>query len=66
MAGRKPEEILFSDIDPVSKVQQVIRLGFGSNVADKIVERHSIAQETPTHYDQMDFDNLTGKEGNEM
>ena len=57
MAGRKLEGILFSDIDS---------FGFGSNMADKIVERHSIAQEAPTHYDQMDFDNLPGKEGNEM
>jgi hypothetical protein len=37
---RRLEEILFSNTDPVSKVQQIIRLGFDPEVADEIVERH--------------------------
>jgi hypothetical protein len=55
---RRLEEILFSNTDPVSKVQQIIRLGFDPEVADEIVERHQIGTQTPVYYERLDFAEL--------
>jgi hypothetical protein len=52
------EEILFSNTDPVSKVQQIIRLGFDPEVADEIVERHQIGTQAPVYYERLDFADL--------
>jgi L-lysine 2,3-aminomutase len=49
------EEILFSGTDPVSKVQQIIRLGFDPEVADEIVERHQMGVQAPVYYERLDF-----------
>jgi hypothetical protein len=49
------EEILFSGTDPVSKVQQIIRLGFDPEVADEIVERHQMGIQAPVYYERLDF-----------
>lgn len=55
---RRLEEILFSNTDPVSKVQQIIRLGFDPEVADEIVERHQIGTQSPVYYERLDFADL--------
>lgn len=55
---RRLEEILFSNTDPVSKVQQIIRLGFDPEVADEIVERHQIGAHAPLYYERLDFADL--------
>jgi hypothetical protein len=55
---RRLEEILFSNTDPVSKVQQIIRLGFDPEVADEIVERHQIGTQAPVYYERLDFAEL--------
>ena len=52
------EEILFSGTDPVSKTQQIIRLGFDPEVADEIVERHLTGTQTPVYYERLDFADL--------
>ncbi len=51
-------EILFSSTDPVSKVQQIVRLGFDPEVADEIVERHQIGTQAPVYYERLDFVHL--------
>jgi hypothetical protein len=55
---RRLEEILFSSTDPVSKVQQIIRLGFDPEVADEIVERHQLGTKAPVYYERLDFADL--------
>jgi hypothetical protein len=55
---RRLEEILFSSTDPVSKVQQIIRLGFDPEVADEIVERHQTGTQAPAYYESLDFADL--------
>ena len=55
---RRLEEILFSSTDPVSKVQQIIRLGFDPEVADEIVERHQTGAQAPLYYERLDFADL--------
>jgi hypothetical protein len=55
---RRLEEILFSSTDPVSKVQQIIRLGFDPEVADEIVERHQIGTQSAVYYERLDFADL--------
>ena len=55
---RRLEEILFSGTDPVSKVQQIIRLGFDPEVADEIVERHQMGTQAPVYYERLDFADL--------
>jgi hypothetical protein len=53
------EEILFSNTDPVSKVQQIIKLGFDPEVADEIVERHQVGTaRAPVYYERLDFADL--------
>ena len=59
---RRLEEILFSNTDPVSKVQQIIRLGFDPEVADEIVERHQIGAHAPLYYERLDFADLDDEE----
>jgi hypothetical protein len=62
---RRLEEILFSNTDPVSKVQQIIRLGFDPEVADEIVERHQIGTQAPVYYERLDFADLDDEEPEE-
>jgi hypothetical protein len=59
---RRLEEILFSNTDPVSKVQQIIRLGFDPEVADEIVERHQLGTQAPVYYERLDFAELDDEE----
>ncbi len=53
---KRLEEILDSNIDAISKVQQVIRLGFEPDVADEIVERHQLGSRAPVYYETLVFD----------
>ncbi len=52
---KRLEEILFSDLDPVSKVQEIVDLGFDNEVADEIVARYQIGQHTPVYYERLEF-----------
>ena len=54
---RRLEEILYSSADPVTKTQQIIRLGFEPEAADQIVERHQVGLQTPmVYYERLDFE----------
>lgn len=57
---RRLEEILFSNTDAVSKVQQIVRLGFDPEVADELVERHQVGSQMPAYYETLDFDKDQG------
>jgi hypothetical protein len=50
---RRLEEILYSNADAASKAQQIIRLGFEAEVADELVERHQLADQTPIYYETL-------------
>ena len=52
---RRLEEILFSNSDAGSKVQQIIRLGFEPETADALVERHQLGTQAPVYYETLDF-----------
>jgi predicted ribosome quality control (RQC) complex YloA/Tae2 family protein len=52
---RRLDEILFSNVDDLTKAQQITKLGFDPEVADEIVERHQIGQQTPVYYERLDF-----------
>ena len=52
---RRLEEILFSNSDANSKVQQIIRLGFEPETADALVERHQLGMDAPVYYETLDF-----------
>jgi hypothetical protein len=52
------DEILFSNSDALSKVQNIIKLGFDAEVADEIVERHLAGTRTPVYYERLDFADL--------
>ncbi len=49
------DEILFSNVDDVSKVQHIMKLGFDAEVADEIVERHQTGSRAPVYYERLDF-----------
>lgn len=52
---RRLEEILFSNTDAISKVQQITRLGFDPEIADQLVERHQMGSPMPAYYETLDF-----------
>jgi len=52
---RRLEEILFSNSDADSKVQQIIRLGFEPETADALVERHQMGMDAPVYYETLDY-----------
>jgi len=52
------DEILFSNVDALTKVQQIIKLGFDAEVADEIVERHQTGVQAPVYYERLDFADL--------
>ncbi len=52
------DEILFSNIDSLSKVQHIINLGFDPEVADEIVERHQTGSREAVYYERLDFADL--------
>lgn len=45
--------ILKTDSDPLSKVRQIMRLGFEEEVADDMVERYLLGQPAPVYYEQL-------------
>lgn len=51
-------EILYSNIDWVSKVQNIIKLGFDEEVAEEIVEHHQAGSRAPVYYERLDFADL--------
>lgn len=53
---KRLEDVLYSDTDPVSKVQQIIGMGYDEEVASEIVERYQIGQHAPVYYERLDFD----------
>lgn len=63
---RRLEEILFANTDPVSKVQQIIRLGFDPEVADEIVGKYQIGQQANSYeyFEKLrEYDDVTDEDG---
>jgi len=52
---RRLDEVLYTDLDPVSKVQQIIRLGFSEDTANDLVERHQLGLNNMVYYERLDF-----------
>lgn len=55
-------DILWSNVDDVTKTQQITKLGFDPEVADEIVERHQIGARAPVYYERLDFADLDDDE----
>ena len=47
------ETILLSSSAPLTKVRAIMALGFGEEVAEDIVERHQLGQQTPVYYERL-------------
>lgn len=52
---RAIEEILLSDREPVSKVQEIMTLGIAEDEANDLVERYQIGQMAPVYYERLEF-----------
>lgn len=52
---RRLEELLYTDLDPVSKVQKIVRLGFSEEAANDLVERHQLGLQNTAYYETLDF-----------
>ena len=52
------DEILFAKTDALTKVRQIMKLGFDEEVADEIVERHQTGSQAPVYYERLDFAEL--------
>jgi hypothetical protein len=53
---RAVEEILLSQRDPVSKVQQIMKLGLEEEEANELVSRYQIGQMSPVYYERLNFE----------
>ncbi len=53
---RKIEEVLLSQRDPVTKVQQIMKLGLEEEEANELVARYQIGQMTPVYYERLTFE----------
>lgn len=53
---KKLEEILLSDLDPVTKVKQITGLGFDEDDAEEVVRRYQVGQHAPVYYEQLEFE----------
>jgi hypothetical protein len=51
---KRLEEILFSNISPVAKTQQIVKMGFDQEIAEEIVTRYQIGQHAPVYYERID------------
>ncbi len=49
------EELLYTDLDPVSKVQKIVNLGFSEETANSLVERHQLGLQNAVYYETLDF-----------
>ena len=56
------DEILFSNVDPLTKVQHIVNLGFDPEVADEIVELHQAGPKAPVYYERLDFADIDDDE----
>lgn len=52
---RRLDEVLNTDLDAVSKVQRVMRLGFTESAASRLVERHQLGLQMPVFYEHLDL-----------
>jgi hypothetical protein len=52
---RRLEEVLMSSIDPMSKVRQIMGLGFSEDMAEEVVTRYQSGQQAPVYYERLDF-----------
>jgi hypothetical protein len=48
--------VLLSERDPVTKVQQIMRLGLEEEEANELVARYQIGQLTPVYYERLAFE----------
>jgi hypothetical protein len=49
------EELLYTDLDPVSKVQKIVSLGLSEEAANSLVERHQLGLQNAVYYESLDF-----------
>jgi len=47
---RRLEEVLMSNLDPLTKVRQIVALGFSEESADYMVELYQQGRATPAYY----------------
>lgn len=55
---RRMDNILSSNLDPLGKVQHIIKLGFDEEIATEIVERYQSGLRAPVYYERLDFSDL--------
>jgi hypothetical protein len=53
---RNIEEVLLSERDPVSKVQEIMHLGLEEEEANELVSRYQIGQMSPVYYERLNFE----------
>ena len=49
------DELLYADLDPVTKVQMIVDLGFSEETANSLVERHQLGLQNTVYYESLDF-----------
>ena len=49
-------EVLLSNTDALTKVREIMGLGFSEERADEIVEQYQMGQQSPVYYERLEFD----------
>jgi hypothetical protein len=50
---RRLEEILYSDQTGSDKLNQIIDLGYGREVARELMQQHEVGMQTPVYYETL-------------
>jgi hypothetical protein len=55
---RLEEEVLVSNLDPITKVQRLIDMGYDEENAHELVERYQIGALQPVYYERLELDDF--------
>ena len=54
---RQVEDILYAaNLNPLTKVQRIVDLGYDEQSADEMVEYYQLGQRAPVYYERLNFD----------
>jgi hypothetical protein len=56
LPDRRVEDILYSNLDAVSKLRKIVDLGYEEEAASEMVEYYQLGQRAPVYYERLNFD----------
>ena len=56
LPDRRVEDILYSNLDAVSKLRKLVDMGFEEEAASEMVEHYQLGQRAPVYYERLNLD----------